>query len=75
MAAAADAIAEPSVRQADLEAVRGWLALEAGDTVGAREHLKEALRQASPGNLPFRGRPLTQLDLDWLDAAKPSTGP
>ena len=68
--ATADAIAEPAERQADLETLRGWLALEAGHTVEARERFKDALLRASPGDLLFRGRPLTQLDLEWLDAAK-----
>jgi hypothetical protein len=68
--AAAGAITEPLGRQADLETMRGWLALEAGNTAEARERFNDALRLASPGNLPFRGRPLTQLDLEWLDAAK-----
>jgi hypothetical protein len=68
--ATADAIAEPLDRQCDLDAVRGWLALEAGRTADARDRFNDALRHASPGDLPFRGRPLTQLDLEWLDAAK-----
>jgi hypothetical protein len=68
--ATADAIAEPLSRQSDLDAVRGWLALEAGHTAEARDRFNGALRHASPGDLPFRGRPLTELDLEWLDAAK-----
>jgi Tfp pilus assembly protein PilF len=67
---ASNAIAEPLDRQADLDAVRGWLALEAGNTNDARDHFNDALRHASPGELPYRGRPLTQLDLEWLDRAK-----
>jgi hypothetical protein len=68
--ATADAIAEPLDRQCDLDAVRGWLALEAGNIVDARERCNDSLRHASPGDLPYRGRPLTELDLEWLDAAK-----
>ena len=62
-------ITEPLGRQADLETMRGWLALEAGNIAEARERFNDALRLASPGNLPFRGRPLAQLDLEWLDGA------
>jgi hypothetical protein len=70
MLATADLIAEPLELQSDLEAVRGWLALEAGRTADARDRFNDALRGASPGDLPFRGRLLAQLDLEWLDAAK-----
>ncbi|HBI41923.1 MAG TPA: hypothetical protein DDY78_03575 [Planctomycetales bacterium] len=68
--ATAEVIAEPLNRQSDLDAVRGWLALEAGRTADARDRFNDALRHASPGDLPFRGRLLTELDLEWLDAAK-----
>ncbi len=68
--ATAEVVAESLERQSDLETLRGWLLLEAGRTADARDRFNAALRGASPGNLPFRGRPLTQLDLEWLDAAK-----
>ena len=56
--------------QSDLDAVRGWLALEAGRTADARERLSAARERASVGAVPFPGGPLTRTCLERLDAAK-----
>ena len=67
--AAGGEIAGMTALQCDLEAVRGWLALEAGHTVEARRLFTEAEAHASPESVPFRGRPLTRTCLEWLDSS------
>ena len=54
--------------QCDLDAVRGWLVLEAGRTAEARERFEDALWRSGPGAIPFRGRALTRTCLEWLDS-------
>jgi hypothetical protein len=66
----APVVAEVLGRRADLEAVRGWLALEAGDVAAARAHFETARRLAPAGQIFFHARPLTELGLEWLDAGK-----
>ena len=44
-----ESIVEPLSREADLEAIRGWLALEAGDVPAAQQRLDEALERAPAG--------------------------
>jgi tetratricopeptide (TPR) repeat protein len=63
------------VRQrTDLLALRGELALEAGDTAAARKHLREVLRltggpDGSPGVIYVPARFLATMWLEWLDEA------
>jgi hypothetical protein len=62
-------------QQADLQAVRGWLALEAGDVAAARRELGAVTeRAARPDSLLtyFRSRKMAETLLGWVDAnAKP----
>ncbi len=63
-------IVEPLGREADLEAIRGWLALEAGDVPAAEKHLDAALEQAPAGEVPFRAASLVLLCRERLNAGK-----
>ena len=70
---------------ADMEAVRGWLALEAGNIPQAQRHidaamnlprsedelaLDKALRLPPASEIGFRARPLAELCREWLKAGK-----
>ncbi len=72
-------------RAADLEAVRGWLALESGDVNAARARIDAALNPPrtaeeaaqdkaldlpAPDQMYFRARPLAELCREWLDKGK-----
>lgn len=55
---------------ADLQTLRGWLALEAGDVATARRELREAVvRSARPGELRinFASLPLARMLLEWIE--------
>ncbi len=65
-----ESIVEPLSREADLEAIRGWLALEAGDVPAAQQRLDEALKRAPAGEVPFRAASLALLCRELLNAGK-----
>jgi tetratricopeptide (TPR) repeat protein len=68
---AARAVAGDLGRTADLDVLRGWLALEAGDTGAAAEFFDRVLAVNPPPDPPlFASRELAVLAKEWLDAAK-----
>jgi hypothetical protein len=58
-------------READLQTLRAWLALEYGDIPAARRELSDVVQRASkPSSMlnGFRARPLAQMLLGWIEA-------
>jgi hypothetical protein len=58
-------------RQADLQTLRGWLALEAGDIETARRELKAVTQRANQARglyITFRSRALAEMMLGWIEA-------
>ena len=56
--------------KADLLAIRGWLALEAGRIDRARDYLEQSLQVGTEFNvprLPFPLQGLARIGLQWLD--------
>jgi predicted negative regulator of RcsB-dependent stress response len=55
---------------ADIETVRGWLALESGDIAAARAHFDKALEMTAAEQVPFRAEPLAELCRGWLEEGR-----